>query len=737
MAKRGARFGEAVFTISLNEDQVRRALGKLEGRITRFGRQAAAGFQRAAAGVAAFGRTLTRIGSLGFLGGRGPAGLITGAFAGFGAGAALTYPIRLAANIEIAAAQLGVFAGGMENARSLLFDLQRFSAKAFIPPEALAENTALLLKYGVGVEAAVKSSKALATVSAGSADELSKLSLAFAQVASTGHLTGEEVRQFKNTAFNPLTEIAEETGETFQQLRERMEAGRIGFDEVAAALDRAVGPGGRFHGLLEAIADTAIGRFRKAIAQIKLALIPLGETVLPPITDALTKISDLLPSLTRIISKNAALYKQLLIGVLATAALGTAFVTLGITITLAANMAAAFAGVISLLASTIGFLLFSKVGLAVTALGTLATLFVTSTRDGQNMVRVLKQGFSELGKIASDAIGGIADALAAGDMELAARIMFTGLRAAWLSGTEALRQIWRGLMMDMQENFTATLNVLQSVLTKFTLGAAAIFNDIRRQVSKAKSGISEFFAVGFEGTFGDLKRSLRSFFIDVEFFAKRSLLPPFPEPGTAKGDRLVQIENERALAEHKLVRERKQLLKAIVQGGREERAEAERQYQQTLNMLIELDKQVDAHLTRRLARQMQELAKEENERHRKAMDAIRAEKKALDDLVEVARHAREQSQLPAGGLVHFAGRFPIPSGRAFQQFVQQAAAAGVGAAASGARGIATFDPRMVHLMTATERVQQSQLAKLREIAKSLGLILKVHENNTFSFSVQP
>ena len=74
------------------------------------------------------------------------------------------------------------------------------------------------------------------TLAGGSTEEFQAMALAFSQVGSAGRLQGEEMRQFKNTAFNPLREIAERTGESLDEVKDRMEAAGVPFEEVYNAL---------------------------------------------------------------------------------------------------------------------------------------------------------------------------------------------------------------------------------------------------------------------------------------------------------------------------------------------------------------------------------------------------------------------------------------------------------------------------------------------------------------------
>ncbi len=70
-----------------------------------------------------------------------------------------------------------------------------------------------------------------------------------------------------------------------------------------------------------------------------------------------------------------------------------------------------------------------------------AYLIYTSGAGGK-AVSWLGEKFNKLAEDARKAFGGIADALAAGDIGLAAQILWNTLKLWWLKGTEGLRRIW-------------------------------------------------------------------------------------------------------------------------------------------------------------------------------------------------------------------------------------------------------------------------------------------------------
>lgn len=468
---RALRAGKAVIEVGLLVKPVERQLRALQAR------------------VQAVGQKFARIGTFGVSGG-GFAGL-RNLFIGSMATEALLYPVKLASNIELASAQMSTFTGDAGVAHDMLVELQKFSAVAFVPPEQLSAAAAMLLRYGDAQENVLDDTKALSVIAAGNTDEFEKLSLAYAQVASAGRLQGEEMRQFKNTAFNPIREIAERTGESMLEVKKRMEAGEISFAEVQSVLRATVTEGGRFEGMLTRIAKTAQGQFNMAIAKAKLSLLTLGETALPPITKALNALNGILPGIAALIERNKKLYTTILGVATGIAALAMAFVTLGLGAWVLSLAIGGVASIFALIGSAIGMML-SPLGMVVSFLIGLATWFLASTNAGRTMVANLVTWFRQLSRVVSEIFTGIANALSAGSVVSAANVLWAGIRLAWLQGTQSLRKIWIGFVNEFKLWWINLVIDGIKAWSTFTLAVERLYIDMKRRIIRAAIDMWEY-----------------------------------------------------------------------------------------------------------------------------------------------------------------------------------------------------------------------------------------------------
>ena len=180
--------------------------------------------------------------------------------------------------------------GGTEAAVRKVEELKAMAAKTPFGMEDLAKATQTLLAFGVEADKTQPILKALGDVSLGNKDKFQSLALAFGQVSSAGKLTGQDLNQMINSGFNPLNEISKRTGESMEQLRDRMSKGGISAKEVEQAFIDATSAGGQFANGMENASKTTEG----LISTLKDNATALVGQVFQPISDSIK--NDLLPA---------------------------------------------------------------------------------------------------------------------------------------------------------------------------------------------------------------------------------------------------------------------------------------------------------------------------------------------------------------------------------------------------------------------------------------------------------
>jgi len=131
-----------------------------------------------------------------------------------------------------------VLLGDEAQAQEFVTRMKERAAKTPFGMEDLASASQTLLSFGLSAEETESALSQIGDISLGNSEKLSNLSLAFAQVASAGKLSGQDLLQMINSGFNPLNTIAEKTGASLGDLKEVMAGGK-GSEEFQALLEAA------------------------------------------------------------------------------------------------------------------------------------------------------------------------------------------------------------------------------------------------------------------------------------------------------------------------------------------------------------------------------------------------------------------------------------------------------------------------------------------------------------------
>jgi tape measure domain-containing protein len=211
----------------------------------------------------------------GFTGGLANAGKRIGAvFAGIGTAALnaskiigvagvgfATFGVKTAGELQSLSASFETLTGSAEKGRKVFMDLKKMGATTPFETRDLAKATQTMLSFGMSVEDAQKNLGMLGDISLGNKEKLAGLTLAFAQVQSTGKLMGQDLLQMINQGFNPLQIISEKTGKSMGVLKDEMADGKITAQMVADAFKTATSEGGLFYKGMEKGSQTLNGTF--------------------------------------------------------------------------------------------------------------------------------------------------------------------------------------------------------------------------------------------------------------------------------------------------------------------------------------------------------------------------------------------------------------------------------------------------------------------------------------------
>ncbi|RMF95497.1 MAG: phage tail tape measure protein, partial [Gammaproteobacteria bacterium] len=215
--------------------------------------------------------------------------------------------------------------------------------------------------------------------------------------------------------------------------------------DYTAALRDAGGTASRIAGVqLNTLKGQAI-ILKSALEGLGIAV---GESLGGPLRVAAHFITRATTAIGRWVRENRSVVVIAAASIAAVGAVGASLVALGVAAqaaafvfgglgTILAGVKAAFLAV----SAAVGALL-SPIGLAVAAVVTLGGAVLIASGAAGKAVGWLSEQFGRLRDRVTKVMQGIADALAAGDMPLAARILWLSLKLAWQQGVAALNQVW-------------------------------------------------------------------------------------------------------------------------------------------------------------------------------------------------------------------------------------------------------------------------------------------------------
>jgi hypothetical protein len=224
-------------------------------------------------------------------------------------------------------------------------------------------------------------------------------------------------------------------------------------------------------GEAQAAADYA-DAWNRVTRAFKATVFAIGAALAPVLTELLGVVKDYVVGLGRWVRENRGLVVSIakiaaiVVGVgIGLIVLGTIIYGLGAALGVIVTVISGIGTAISLLGSLIGALL-SPVGLVIAGITALVGVILYATGAGSTALNWLGERFNELKETALAAWQGIADALAAGDLGLAAKIVWLTLKMEWKKGLLWLEEKW----LDFK-------NFFLDVFYRAVYALARFFND--------------------------------------------------------------------------------------------------------------------------------------------------------------------------------------------------------------------------------------------------------------------
>ena len=220
-------------------------------------------------------------------------------------GAGIGAITALGSQAEKTSVAFRVLVGDERKAGELLQQINGFAAATPFSNLHLEGAAQMLLNFGVAGDDVMKRLQQLGDISMGDSEKLNSLALVFGQVSAAGKMSGQDLLQFINAGFNPLKELQNMTGKSYQELQDMMSKGKIGVDAVSAALQHATGVGGMFHGMMEEQSKTVAGKWSTAIGLVQQRAVDVYDKIQPFILQAIDLFQDVSGSVLDVVDSIA------------------------------------------------------------------------------------------------------------------------------------------------------------------------------------------------------------------------------------------------------------------------------------------------------------------------------------------------------------------------------------------------------------------------------------------------
>jgi hypothetical protein len=362
-------------------------------------------------------------------------------------------------------------------------------------------------------------------------------------------------------------------------------------------------------------------------AQIKAASMALAAQLLPQVQAAATWFTGLLGGTIKLIKENQGLAYSI-VGIaaglgaagVAVTAFGAAFVAMGGLVTTVSGVISAAGLVMNALLSPIT-LVVAAVGAAVAIIGALGALALWKAGFFDEFIN----SFGKVGQVATETIQGIKDAVEAGDIELAFKLLWNGILIGFLEFSASLQKGFEDLIKSITSKVpTDTLKGLLGGASSSLFGNSAETQKAIEQLQQIQDKTRELAALR--------AKSAR------EQRAKATTGGGATAP--AIEDFTSQLQDAVNIIDLANIKDREQKeLKALEQRYLAEVAAAEKSGKDTLGIKAKYDAQVYATKKRFADERAAEEAKQEEEAAKRKADA---ERKLADDIEELKINASKE-----------------------------------------------------------------------------------------------
>jgi len=152
--------------------------------------------------------------------------------------------------------------------KQLLQDMSDFAEKTPFNLPQVREGGKVLLAMGVQAKDLIPTMQELGNAAAATGTPFNELAAIYGKMRVQGRAYQEDINQFSGRGIPVAEELQKRWGATSEEFRKMTEDGEIGFEAIRSALQAMSAEGGRYHGLLDKMANETGGKFSNLQDQI-------------------------------------------------------------------------------------------------------------------------------------------------------------------------------------------------------------------------------------------------------------------------------------------------------------------------------------------------------------------------------------------------------------------------------------------------------------------------------------
>lgn len=177
-----------------------------------------------------------------------------------GLGMFLNNVTKIRGQFQLMETNINTLLGGAEKGQAMMAELTEYAKVSPLDFQGTVGAAQMMLGFGIDQQKILPFMKALGDVSMGDAQRFQSLTLAFSQMSAAGKLMGQDLMQMVNAGFQPLDQLAKDTGKSIGQFKDEMSQGKISAEMVQQAFINATSEGGKFYNMSQAATATITGQ---------------------------------------------------------------------------------------------------------------------------------------------------------------------------------------------------------------------------------------------------------------------------------------------------------------------------------------------------------------------------------------------------------------------------------------------------------------------------------------------